>query len=238
MANEADAILNNNELTSTARHRSLRLTAMIGLMCALLPLSSCHCDHVNKPAISVGNLLCADGSFCLPADVVNSKSKPVAVVFYVNTDDDVEGRGYAVWLRDLSPQSFADSLGVSQGTSTSITDFEGNANTYALYACDEVSSQMAQTVFGMWSYGQSAYVPSVGQMRLLFKARNAVNEVIASVGGEVIPVEDNNCWYWTSSEVEGQEEYKAWLYSLSAGVAQETPKDQYYRLRPIITITD
>lgn len=238
MANEADAILNCNELTSTARHRSLRLTAMIGLMCSLLPLTSCHCDHVNKPAISVGNLLCADGSFCLPADVVNSKSKPVAVVFYVNTDDDVEGRGYAVWLRDLLPQSFADSLGVAQGSSTDIYDFEGDANTYAIYSCDEVSSQMAKEVFNMWSYGQSAYIPSVGQMRLLYNSRDVVNEVIANVGGEIIPVDNQQCWYWTSTEVEGQAEYKAWLYSLGAGSAMETPKDQSHRIRPIITLID
>jgi hypothetical protein len=36
--------------------------------------------------------------------------------------------------------------------------------------------------------------------------------------------------------VEGQQTAKAWLYSMSSGAMQETPKIQAHRVRPIITI--
>ena len=44
------------------------------------------------------------------------------------------------------------------------------------------------------------------------------------------------CWIWSSTEVEGQKENKAWLYSLQSGTIQETPKNQEHEFRPIITI--
>ena len=57
-------------------------------------------------------------------------------------------------------------------------------------------------------------------------------------GGTPIPDEDDDCWYWTSTEVEGQATAKAWLYSLGSGAIQETPKWQPHKARPIITIMD
>lgn len=201
-------------------------------------LASCECNHKDKPSISVGNLLCADGSFISPARIGLATSKPVAVVFYVNTSEEVPGRGYAVWLREMPSAAFADSLGVKQDTSTDMAAFDGNANTFALFSCDEVSSPLASEVFNMWSHGQSAYIPSVGQMRLLYRVRDEINPIIDAVGGDIIPVDDRYCWYWSSTEVQGQETFKAWLYSLGAGVAQETPKNEAHKVRPIITIND
>lgn len=49
-------------------------------------------------------------------------------------------------------------------------------------------------------------------------------------------VEGDDCWYWTSTEVAGQETGKAWLYSLGSGAMQETPKTQAHKARPIITL--
>lgn len=45
-------------------------------------------------------------------------------------------------------------------------------------------------------------------------------------------------WYWTSTEVEGQQTAKAWLYSIGSGAMQETPKTQAHRIRPIITLNN
>ena len=36
-----------------------------------------------------------------------------------------------------------------------------------MYETEETASPMAEAVFALWKYGQSAYVPSVAQMRLL-----------------------------------------------------------------------
>ena len=35
--------------------------------------------------------------------------------------------------------------------------------------------------------------------------------------------------YWTSTEVEGQQTVKAWLYSTASGAMQETPKTQAHK---------
>ena len=147
------------------------------------------------------------------------------------------GGVYAVYLWDIAPKAFADSLGVKQGTSADITAYDGNTNTFALYGTQETTSPMAEAVFDLWKYGQSAYVPSVAQMRLLYAARAAVNPVIEKCGGHPLS-QEADCWYWTSTEVEGQETAKAWLYSMGSGTMQETPKIQAHRVRPIITINN
>lgn len=202
-------------------------------------LSACDCHHDLHPSISVGSLVCADGSIISASEAQGSPSMPVAVVFHVNKDADAQdgGLGYAVWLHEMAPAALADSLGVSQNTSVSITDFEGNANTYSMYVGD-VRSPAARQVFSMWSHGQSAYIPSVGQMRLLYRSRDVINPIIVKSGGDIIPLDGSECWYWSSTEVAGQEPYKAWLYSLGAGQVLETPKDEEHKLRPVITITD
>lgn len=73
-------------------------------------------------------------------------------------------------------------------------------------------------------------------MQLLYRAKASVNAYIERCSGDPIPDEPDECWYWTSTEVSGQESAKAWLYSLSSGVMQETPKDQAHKVRPIITL--
>lgn len=95
---------------------------------------------------------------------------------------------------------------------------------------------MAVQVFDMWRYGQSAYVPSVAQMRLLYAAKEYVNPYIEACGGDPLPDDTDDCWYWTSTEVSGQETAKAWLFSMGSGAMQETPKLQAHKVRPIVTL--
>jgi hypothetical protein len=73
-------------------------------------------------------------------------------------------------------------------------------------------------------------------MRLLYERRCLINPIIIKCGGDPIPDAPDECWYWTSTEVEGQETVKAWLFSLGSGALQETPKDQAHKARPIITL--
>ena len=65
-----------------------------------------------------------------------------------------------------------------------------------------------------------------------------INPVIEQCGGEPLPLDENDCWYWTSTEVEKQQTAKAWLYSMGSGAMQETPKVQAHKVRPIITINE
>ena len=146
----------------------------------------------------------------------------------------MEGTAYAVYLWDVSPNAYSDSIGVKQNTSANVMAFDGNSNTYAMYGSG--SSPAAEAVFDMWRYGQSAYIPSVAQLRLLYAAKYTINSYIERCGGDVIPDAPDECWYWSSTEVKGQEAAKAWLFSLSSGALQETPKGQAHKIRPIITL--
>lgn len=171
-------------------------------------------------------------------DYNQSGKEAIAVVFHLNRDEAVAGNGYAVYLHDLAPEAFADSIGIVQGTSADPAALDGNENTFALYETTETASPMAEQVFDLWKYGQSAYVPSVAQMRLLYASREAVNPYIERCGGVPIPDSANECWYWTSTEVAGQEAAKAWLYSTGSGAIQETPKWQAHKVRPIVTLNE
>ena len=199
------------------------------------------CDaHIDAPdtAVRPGHVLCVDGTAMPYSEYEQSGKQAIAVVFHTNPDGNTEGNGYAVYLWDVAPKAFADSLGVEQGTSADVWAYDGNANTFALYESEKTTSPMAEAVFDLWKYKQSAYVPSVAQMRLLYAMREVLNPVIERCGGQPLPEEADDCWYWTSTEVEGQQTAKAWLYSLVSGAMQETPKIQAHKVRPIITINN
>lgn len=76
----------------------------------------------------------------------------------------------------------------------------------------------------------------VYRMLTLFTVRHQINECITEVGGTQINLNLGECWLWSSTEVEGQKENKAWLYSMQSGTIQETPKDQPHKSRPVISI--
>lgn len=205
---------------------------------AVLTLAACDA-HIETPDMTVrpGHVLCDDGEARPYEQYKTSGRQAVAVVFDTGQHEGSEGNGYAVYLWDNTPTAFADSLGVEQGTSADTEAYDGNLNTFALYDTRETASPMAEAVFDRWFYGQSAYIPSVAEMRLLYAAREVVNPVIELCGGDPLPNPDTeDCWYWTSTEVEGQQTVKAWLYSLGSGAMQETPKTQAHRVRPIITL--
>lgn len=208
-------------------------------LAATLGLAACDA-HKDFPdtGIKVGHILCTDGKTMSYEEYNQSGREAIAVVFYLNTDEATAGNGYAVYLHDLAPEAFADTIGIAQGTSADLTALDGNENTFALYHTTETSSPMAEQVFDVWRYGQSAYVPSVAQMRLLLASRETVNPLIEQCGGVPLPDGADACWYWTSTEVAGQETAKAWLYSLGSGAIQETPKWQAHKVRPIITLNE
>ena len=199
------------------------------------------CDaHIDVPdtAVRPGHILCEDGTALSYVQYEQSGKRAIAVVFDTEHREGTEGNGYAVYLWDIAPAAFADSLGVEQGTSADIAAYDGNENTFALYDTEETASPMAEAVFALWKYGQSAYIPSVAQMRLLYSAQTVINPIIEKCGGDPLPTEADECWYWTSTEVEGQQTVKAWLYSTASGTMQETPKTQAHKVRPIITINN
>lgn len=203
-------------------------------------LTSCLCEHEDVTellsSLQVGNVVCSDGNILSMDKFKQSDKEAVGIVFHVNRSPDADNLGYAVYIHDMEPLAFADSLGIDQGTSASLTDEDGNENTYSLFNNDEVLSPIAIKSFDLWSYGQSAYIPSVRQLSYLFAVRHQINECITEVGGTPINLNPGECWLWSSTEVEGQKENKAWLYSMQSSTIQEAPKDQAHKFRPVISV--
>lgn len=204
-----------------------------------LVLTSCDA-HQDFPdtGLKIGHVLCTDGRTYTLDGMRKAGKQPIAIVFHVNGNPDIEGNGYAVYLHELDATQFADSLGVTQGTSCDLSAMDGNGNTYAMYATRDCGSPLADAVFDLWQYGQSAYIPSVAQMRLMYAARDIINPLIEECGGDPLPTTDDSDWYWTSTEVKDMNAAKAWLYSLSSGAIQETPKLQAHPARPVITLNN
>ena len=204
-------------------------------------ITSCEeCEHEGDRSIAsslqVGDVVCSDGSVLSKEKFSSSQKEPVAIVYHVNRNPQIKALGYAVSIRDVAPKAFADSLGVEQETSASLEKEDGNENTHAMYRHEEVKSPLAVYVFDMWRYGQSAYIPSVKQLTYLYQQIGLVNQRIEAVGGLPISLQPGDCWLWTSTEVEGQRDSKAWLFSMQSGNIQETPKDQAHKFRPVISI--
>lgn len=212
---------------------------MVGMLAIITLFVACD-EHRDFPdtAMKPCHILCTDGKVLSVSDFRESEKQPIAVVFHINHDENTEGNGYAVYLWDLEPLAFADSIGVKQNTSADIAALDGFENTFALLDARETSSPLAEKVFDLWRYGQSAYVPSVALMRLLYHAKEQINQNIKMCGGDTLSVEDDDCWYWTSTEVNEQQTAKAWLYSMGSGTIHDTPKIQAHKSRAIITLRD
>lgn len=214
-------------------------SVLFGMLTAIMGLTSCdnHDDHeFIDTTIHIGDVVCSDGSVIRHDDFLSREKTACAVVFYVNHGDNkAQGQAYAVCLDDITSVAFSDSIGVKQNTSMSTENFDGNSNTYTLYNNMRVVSPMAHRVNEYLCYGQSAYIPSLAQMDLLRAMKYIINPILKDCGGMELP-DTPNSWYWCSTEVEGQSENKAWLYSMSSGLRLETSKLQEHRVRPIITI--
>lgn len=218
-----------------AKHKHLGILA-VAFMAVAHGMTSCDDHEAIDKNIYVGHVLCSDGHVTSYEECQKQGKEPVAVVFYTSRETTEDGDGLAIGLREISAVAFSDTLGVNQGTSTDTDSKCGNANTFALYSNNKAESPLAEEVFSVWRYGQSAYIPSVAEMRLLYASLDIVNPMIVRCGGQPVHRHDAGCWYWTSSEVSGQASAKAWLYSLGTGAMQETPKTESHPARCIITL--
>lgn len=210
------------------------------LMMILITILSTSCDN-HEPIdrdIHVGYVLCNDHSCMDTASYFNqTKRKAVSVVFAEKTDDHP---ALAVMFDELN-EVFCDSVGMVNGTSTDITSFCGFKNTVAMYnsysAETGKGSPLAMEMINFHTNGQSDYLPSVAEQRLLASSARVINPVLEKLGGTPIALE-GDCWYWTSTEVEDNPGVQAWLCSADNGRFLPTPKTQRHKARAIVEIYD
>lgn len=210
--------------------------AFAGLLCFLL----CSCDE-HEPMdsnIHPGFVLC-DGHQVVTLDAYRQDAslKAVGVVFAGATNDHPV---LAVLLDELYPIEYADTLGLDFKTSGSVTDFDGYANSVAMRngASKGYGSPLGEAVFDSHRFGQSDYVPSYAEARLLYQSLSVVNDVIREVGGTPVSTDssDGSCWYWTSTEDNDDRGNRAWLCSMASGGLQQTPKTEAHPARIIVAL--
>ena len=101
---------------------------IIRKVCQILPVllmagALTACDtHIEVPdtAVRPGHVLCVDGKTMPYNEYEQSGKQAIGIVFDTHQEGKSEGYGYAVYLWDIEPAAFADSLGVEQGTSADI----------------------------------------------------------------------------------------------------------------------
>lgn len=213
------------------------LKILIATACMTVGLSSCD-EHkeVESTTLKVGHIVCSDGTVVTLETCKEKGKTPVGVVFFVDVTEDAKVQGYAVSLRGCDNVAFADTIGTKQNTSADISAFDGNNNTFGIYSTKGITSSMAERVFNLWSYGQSAFVPSVAELKALYMVKPIVNYYIRQCGGVPLSDSPDEAWVWSSTEVYDQQTHKAWLFSLASGAILETPKNQNHNIRPIIAI--
>lgn len=211
---------------------------------AAMFLSACDEHEFFDTSVHPGHILCADGRMLSEEDYLSqTTTRAVGVVFSGRLDD---GRYLAVLLKDGGDLQFCDTLDMKQGTSCSETAYDGFTNTTALQNNrDErggYGSPLGDAVFSVHVYGQSDFIPSIAEWRLLYSSRQIVNGTLALLAqmGEDVDLLDTSggpsCWYWTSTEVEGNDANQAWLFSLASGAVHETPKTEFHRYRAIVSV--
>lgn len=213
------------------------LTMMLMIAITIFSTSCDNHEPIDRD-IHVGYVLCNDHSCMDTASYFNqTKRKAVGVVFAEKTDDHP---ALAVMFDELN-EVFCDSVGMVNGTSTDITSFCGFKNTVAMYnsysAETGKGSPLAMEMINFHANGQSDYLPSVAEQRLLASSSRVINPVLERLGGTPIALE-GDCWYWTSTEVEDNPGVQAWLCSADNGRFLPTPKTQRHKARAIVEIYD
>ena len=214
--------------------RNKILSIMAVVMAVAMLLTACD-DHIQEDlswhSWQVGMVYGANGDITTYERCVASGNTPEAVVFYIDTEDAISGKAYAVSLYDNRSLAFSatDTTYAAQGTSADITAFDGESNTTALRYY-QIASPIADAVDAKY------FIPSVAEMYKLFVARDVVNITIAQCGGDLLPTSDTNCWYWTSTECEDAETDRAWRFSLYSGRFESTDKHTSLPVRPIMMI--
>lgn len=152
------------------------------------------------PPIALGDILCTDNTFVKPSNWPVEGKTALGIVFYV---DNTGEHGWAAQLTDQATNikwsvSHNDITSLSNYTNArnAISDLGGHANTAQIRAYGTANAFPAAYVA---DFANGWYLPSIGQLRILFSELVSTNTSLSIAGGSQIPM-DSNWWYWSSTE--------------------------------------
>jgi hypothetical protein len=191
-------------------------------------------DAVIVPPIAAGDILCTDGSTEKPSAFASSGKTAMGVVFYVDTSG---AHGWAVHLQDqdLGCEWGGYNLPIPNlpdhsNNYAAISDYNGYSNTSAIRAAGPASTYPAAWLVDI---DNGWYLPSAGQLRLLYAEMVTVNASLSAVGGIPLPMNVNQPsygGYWSSTEVN---DYSAWYVGWDGNVDSSSKKLFTRRIRSV-----
>ncbi len=203
-------------------------------------LTSCD-DHEyakEETKYRVGDIVLIDGSIVHVEDFDKETQQAAAVIYDNNAQNKYPGGGYAVMVKETDLLLFADTL-ITQGTtadSVNVEAYNGYTNTISLSTSkDKVSSPLAKATQSFFPLGQSTFIPCLYEFQMMYRVKDIVNNSLKAVGGTEI----GNNYYWTSSEVPGATDSRAWTINMSSGRTLDALKNETcYATRPVIKINE
>lgn len=185
--------------------------------------------------VTVGDILCTDGSILKPSEWSASGKTAKGVVFYV---DSTNIHGWAVNLADdveyTQPWGGYYTSGVDtdipdlpnvQGSRNANMDHDGYGNTQKIRAMGDASVYPAAWAM---DFDNGWYLPAIGQLSVLYSELMKVDASLQLVNGSPFGT-DNYFYYWSSTE--GQDTH-AWEL-VYGGDLRLTQKNYYYRVRSV-----
>ena len=154
-------------------------------------------------SISIGDILCTDGSIVSCASFPTSGKTAQGIVFYV---DGTDSHGWAVALNNQSSSikwcsegqygfDIPDLPNIANARAA-MHDLDGYNNTGIIRRQGNSSQYPAA-----WAvdYDNGWYLPSGGQLRYLYSYAPEINASLQIVGGTLFPINGNYYW-WSSTE--------------------------------------
>lgn len=154
-------------------------------------------------SVSIGDILCTDGSTVKPEQFAASGKTAEGIVFHVDAND---AHGWAVALYDQASSINWSSSGFYGYDITELPNYENarvaihDLNGY--HNTDIIRNQGFPSDFpAAWAvdFDNGWYLPSAGQLRYLFSNFPEINASLQIVGGTTIPYWLNK-YYWSSTE--------------------------------------
>lgn len=220
------------------------------LLLSAMLMVSCDDHEALDLGIHPGHILCDDGTVVSEDSFFQMERKNAVAVLFTEqlaATSTHPTRFLGVLIREVPQLQFCDSTSMTQGTNTDTSLPVGDLNTIAMQnSYDSKSgkgSPLADYVFANHSYGQSDFIPSTREMKMLYIQCETVNRVLRRLHDERDMDVDllctdsgtDKCWYWTSTEVEANSSRQAWLFSMASGTPHETPKVEYHISRAIVS---
>ena len=153
--------------------------------------------------VSIGDILCTDGTFIKPNDYASSGKTALGIVFFV---DESEQHGWAVHLEYQGRMPWCNqyidvpSLTNIRKFRNAIKDTDGYTNTRIIR---EYGS--AYTFPAAWAvdFDNGWYLPAAGQIRQLYGYIPEINQSLDIVVGQPFSL-SSNWWIWASTECDSE----------------------------------